>query len=158
MTNLLLWPPVAKPLTQKSEGCRLVAYGDPGGHGPWTIGWGHTAGVHEFQQCSQAQADAWLDQDLLEAADIVERYVAVPLTVNQGAALTDFVYNVGPGVRGQRDGFAFLRSGLSSTLLRLLNAGTLALAAEELLKWKYPLTLPGILIRREAERALFLTP
>lgn len=111
MNHPNLWVSIAKPLTQKSEGCRLVAYGDPGGHGPWTIGWGHTFAVYQNQECSQGQADAWLDQDLSNAADVVEKYVTVDLNPNQGAALTDFVFNVGRGLKGVRDGFAVLRSG-----------------------------------------------
>jgi lysozyme len=156
MNDPSLWVPIAKPLTQKSESCKLLAYADPSGHGPWTIGWGHTSGVLRGQTCSQAQADAWLDEDLLTAAVIVANAVHLDLAPNQGAALTDFVYNVGPG--GYKDGFVILRSGQPSTMLRLINAGSFALAAEEFLRWNLPAELPGLQIRRQAERALFLKP
>lgn len=143
-------------LTKRCEGCRLTAYPDPGTHGaPWTIGWGHTFGAYEGMKISQEQADEWLKMDLDNAAHVVSTWVKVALTQGQMDALTDFVFNVGPGLVGHRDGFVWLKTGGHSTMLRYLNAGAHGLAAEEFLKWNLP-PLAGILARRQAERELFL--
>lgn len=143
-------------LVKRFEGCRLKAYPDPGtGGAPWTIGYGHTFGTKSGMVIDQAQAEKWLEQDVELAAEVVASWVKAELTQCQFDALCDFVYNVGPGMVGHRDGFVWLKSGGHSTMLRLLNAGSYALAAEEFLKWNLP-PLPGIKARREAERELFL--
>lgn len=143
-------------LTKRFEGCRLVAYPDPGtGGAPWTIGWGHTFGVKQGMSVNQEQADAWLVQDLENAAHIVNLWVTSPLEQHQFDALTDFVYNVGPGMPKVRDGFVWLRSGTHSTMLVALINGQHEKAAAEFPKWNKP-PLPGLIARREAERELFL--
>ena len=79
--------------------------------------------------------------DVLDASPLVH-------TQSQYDAMISFTFNLGPGN---------LRS---STLLKKLNAGDRAGAADEFLKWTKAggKTLPGLVKRREAERALFLTP
>jgi hypothetical protein len=81
--------------------------------------------------------------------------VTVPLNRNQRDALISFSYNCGEG--------AFQHS----TVLRRLNAGDYAGAAEAMTWWvkahqggpNGPLvTMPGLVIRRAREKALFLTP
>lgn len=144
-------------LTKRFEGCRLTAYPDPAtGKEPWTIGWGHTFGVRQGMTINQQQADSCLQQDLNNAAAVVNLWVKSPLTQAQFDALCDFVLNVGQGLVGNRDGFVWLKSGGHSTMLRLLNEMRHAEAAEEFLKWNLP-PLPGIKARREAERELFLS-
>ena len=49
-------------LIKQYEGCRLAAYRCAAG--VWTIGYGHTAGVHSGMTITQAQADAYLQQDI----------------------------------------------------------------------------------------------
>lgn len=143
-------------LTKRFEGCRLTAYPDPGtGGAPWTIGYGHTFGVKPGMVIDQHQANSWLAQDLANAASIVDLWVKAKLTQGRFDALTDFVFNVGQGLVGHRDGFVWLKNGGHSMLLRYCNAAAFQLAAEEFLKWNLP-PLPGIRARREAERALFL--
>src|SRR5579872_1024472 len=51
------------------EGCKLKAYQDIGG--VWTIGWGHTSGVKPNDECSQEEADQWLEEDYQRAKAIV---------------------------------------------------------------------------------------
>jgi len=144
-------------LTKRFEGCKLEAYPDPGtGAAPWTIGYGHTFGVRAGHIITQEQADAWLEQDLQLAADVVSLWVRSPLTQPQFDALVDFTYNLGPGLVGHRDGFVWLKNGGHSTMLRMLNAGCYALAAEQFDRWRLP-PLPGIILRRHAERDLFLS-
>jgi lysozyme len=96
---------------------------------------------------TQAQADAWLEYDLARSAQIVNSLVHVHLNQNQFDALVDFVFNVGAG------------NFRSSTLLRLLNAGNFAAAADQFSRWTQAAgkTMPGLVKRRAAERALFLS-
>jgi len=137
-------------IIKASEGLETEAYPDPGNGEtgePWTIGYGHTRGVRRGDTCSEEQATAWLREDLGTAEHAVQRLVDVPLSQGQFDALTSFVFNVG------RSAFA------SSTLLRLLNAGDVAGAAEQFKRWNRGADgpLPGLVIRRAAERSLFLS-
>lgn len=132
-------------LIRQFEGMLLNAYADPGGI--WTIGYGHTKGVREGMHCSLAQANVWLEYDAAEAAEAVNRLVTADLTQHQFDALTDFVFNLGSSALE------------ASTLLRKLNAGDYEGAADEFPRWVYDnhVKLPGLVKRREAERALFLS-
>lgn len=133
-------------LVKKFEGCRLEAYQDV--KGVWTIGWGHTSDVHKGMQITQAQADAMLLSDLAGFASKVAELVKVPLNTNQFDALTSFCYNVGVS--------AFAKS----TLCQMINASNFADAAKEFDKWinSGGKVYPGLVNRRNAEQALFLTP
>jgi lysozyme len=130
-------------LLKGHESCRLKAYIDTGGVP--TIAWGHTRGVKFADTCTQAQADAWLIEDLAVAEHDVDRLVTVHLTQNQFDALVDFVYNIGG------DQFA------SSTLLKRLNNGEYQAAAEQFGRWIYDngKIINGLVLRRADEKALF---
>jgi len=130
-------------LTEGFESCRLVAYQDS--KGVWTIGWGHTRGVQEGDTCTQAQADAWLLEDVQEAVDAVNRLVTVALTQHQFDALVDFCFNAGQG------NFA------SSTMLRMVNAGDEAGADQQFARWDMcgGVHLYGLARRRAGEAELF---
>ena len=141
--------PAGIALIKHFEGLRLTAYQDP--VGIWTIGYGHTsmAGpppVVEGMTITAAEAEAILKQDL----DLFERGVADALTIitndDQFSAMVSFAFNVGLG--------AFR----NSTLLRKHNAGDFAGAADEFPRWIYAdgQILPGLVRRRQAERALYL--
>ena len=139
---------LARPLTMKSEGLRLAAYLCPADK--WTIGYGHTGSdVRPGLRITEERAVELLEADLSKAATVVRRYVRVPLSAPQEAALIDFVFNLGEG------NFA------SSTLLRVLNAGDYAAVPAQLRRWtkgrvKGVLTdLPGLIDRREAEVKLW---
>lgn len=136
-----------KALIQSFEQCRLESYPDSGGI--WTIGWGHVGpDVHPGQFINQAQADSWFMADTQAACAAVNRGVDVALNQNQFDALVCFTYNVGSG------------SLAHSTLLGLLNQGKTQAAADQFLVWDKINGQPsaGLLRRRTAERALFLTP
>ena len=86
------------------EGLHLSAYPDPAsplartGKGlgdPWTIGWGRTKGVKRGDKCTLEQANAWLREDVEQAAQIVRDSVTVPLTAGEMAAYTSLAYNLG---------------------------------------------------------------
>ena len=131
-------------LIEQFEGCRYVAYED--GAGILTIGYGHTEGVSSGDVCTQEQARQWLASDVTTAEGAVNEYVSASLNQNQFDALVSFAYNVGAGNLKH------------STMLALVNAGELARAADEFLKWDNVAGKPsaGLVRRREAERALFM--
>ena len=94
------------------------------------------------------EADQWLVEDVRSAEADVETLVTLPLTANQYDALVSFAYNIGgPSLA-------------ASTLLKLLNTGDVAGAADQFLRWNKSkgVVLAGLIRRREAERKLFLTP
>ncbi len=130
-------------VTESFEGLRLVAYQDV--RGVWTIGFGHTAGVYAGMTCTPAQAAAWLEQDIQWAASVVRNVVAVPLTQGEFDALTDFVFNVGSG------------NFQASTMLKDLNAGDIAGAADQFHVWDLAggQVVAGLLRRRIAEQDEF---
>lgn len=136
-------------LIQNFEGCELTAYPDPGSGGdPWTIGFGHTGSdVHPGSSITQTRADELLLQDLAVFERCVNDAVSHSITPNQFAACVSFAYNEGCG--------AFE----GSTLLRLLNAGDVRGAADQFGEWVSAdgRVLEGLVRRRAAERALFLT-
>lgn len=137
-------------LIKVSEGLATEAYPDPGNRvtgEPWTIGYGHTHNVRRGDTCTEDQATEWLCADLATAESAVRRLVEVPLTQMQFDALVSFVFNVGARAFG------------NSTLLRLLNAGDTAGAAGQFRRWNRGAdgVLPGLVIRRAAERDMFLS-
>lgn len=141
------------------EACRLEAYQDSGG--VWTIGWGHARQVRRGDICTAAQAESWFLEDIGGTELIVLNCLPdVELNDNQLSALVSFVYNVGLGYKGIKDGFLSLVSGKPSTLLACLRARDFAGAAAEFPKWCKIRGTPsdGLLRRRVAEQALFLKP
>ncbi len=142
----------------------IDAYLDP--VGIWTIGWGHAITYKgDFLRgaankaiaralypggITREQAETLLRGDLVDTAAAVSHMAAVPLDDGQFAALVSFAFNVGTGSLAR------------STLLRLLNAGDVAGAAEQFLAWDKGRVdgvlkpLAGLTRRRRAERALFL--
>jgi lysozyme len=136
----------ALDLVRKSEGLQLEKYQDVAGK--WTIGYGHLIKKGEVFDgpITGQRATELLEQDLRLAESAVDELVTVPINDNQFGALVDFVYNVG------KSNFE------ASTLLKLLNSGKYAGAADELLKWVYAggRRIEGLARRRAAERALFL--
>lgn len=135
----------AAEIIKKYEGLELETYRDP--VGVLTIGYGHTgSAAYIGNKITRGAAGTLLRQDMNEAARGL-RFVSVPLTDNEAAALISFIYNLGEG--------NFKRS----TLLRKLNAGNYAGAARELLRWDKAggATLRGLTLRRKDEKELFET-
>lgn len=140
-------------------GPALDAYQDPGG--VWTNGWGHTNGVSATScRITEWVAEQNLVIDLRSAWNVVAANVKVDLKQGQIDALTDFVFNEGPGKPGVKDGFAWLKSGKPSTLLFCINGGDFAGAAAQFQYWVYQdhVVLPGLVARRAKEKALFIAP
>jgi len=137
-------------LIKKHEGLRLTAYKDVGGL--WTIGYGHLLKLpmEDYfldNPISEEVATTMLKMDLFAAERALELNTVVPLTQNQFDALVSFIFNVGG--RAYRD----------STLLRYLNEGNYAAAADQLLRWDKVggKSVKGLANRRAAERTLFLS-
>ncbi|MDV1795073.1 lysozyme [Enterobacter asburiae] len=131
------------------EGCKLTAYQDS--VGVWTIGYGWTQPVdgkpiRAGMTIKQETAERLLKTGLVSYESDVSRLVKVGVTQGQFDALVSFTYNLGS------------RSLSTSTLLRKLNAGDYAGAADEFLRWNKAggKVLNGLTRRREAERDLFL--
>jgi len=135
-------------LIKSFEGLRLEKYKDA--VGKWTIGYGHLILPDEKfpHAITEAEAEALLRTDLLMTERGVHKAVTVALNQNQFDALVAFTFNLGAG------------NLQSSTLLKLLNQGEYAQAADQFLRWNKAggKVLAGLTKRREAERALFLKP
>lgn len=144
-----------RALIQSFEQCRLVAYPDPGtGGAPWTIGWGRTKNVKRGDTCTQEQADAWFEEELVEKErDLRFLLGDAPTTQDQFDALMSFEYNVGSDIDDDT-----VAEGLGdSTLLRKHKAGDYAGAALEFEKWNKAggRVMAGLTRRRKAERELY---
>lgn len=128
----------------EAEGCRLDAYLCPAGIP--TIGYGHTGEVKLGDKITLHQAEVILEHDLLRFESAVST-AAPKANANQFSALVSFTFNVG------------VKAMQGSTLLRLFNQGAPNAAAAEFSKWTHAAgqVLPGLVKRRAAEAALFLT-
>lgn len=133
-------------LVKRWEGCRLQAYQDS--VGVWTVGYGHTVGVHPGLVWTQEQADQTLAEELGEFAGKVAGLLTEPVSQNQFDALVCFAYNVG------------VQALHGSTLLRLVNSGDIKGAAAQFPRWNRAggQVLAGLTRRRAAEQQLFLAP
>ena len=131
-------------LIKRHEQCRYKAYRPTPNDVP-TIGWGHTKGVSMGDTCTQAQADAWLQEDLLDAENCVSAAISLPLTSGEYAALVSLVYNIGCG--------AFH----GSTLLKLILDADMDGAALQFARWNKQAghELAGLTRRRADEAQLF---
>ena len=129
-------------LIKQFEGCRLIAYQCSAG--VWTIGYGHTAGVYKGMKISQAQADAFLKQDIAKFEKYINNPSYVPFTdklnQNQFDALVSFAFNLGQG------NVKKLCTG------RVMNQ--IPSAMQQYCKAAGK-TLPGLQRRRKAEAALY---
>lgn len=132
-------------LIKQYEGCRLAAYRCAAG--VWTIGYGHTAGIHSGMTITQAQADAYLRQDIAKFEGYVNNPAYVPITEqlnqNQFDALVSFAFNLGTG-----------------NLWKLCKGRTAAQIARTMPNYNKAAgkVLAGLKRRRAAEQALFNKP
>lgn len=131
---------------------RATPYPDWGG--VITIGFGHVMRLGDtYASLTRDDATELLRMDVRVAEEAIAKLVRVTLTQNQFDALVSFTFNEGGGRLA------------SSTLLKLLNAGDYAGAADQFLVWdKYHdakgilRTSPSLSSRRASERETFLTP
>lgn len=114
---------------------------------PVTIGWGHTGkSIKLGDKIDQSTADSLLRMDIHYAEYRLSGLDG--LNQNQMDALTSLAFNCPAAIAH------------GTTLRRLLESKEWDEAADEILKWHYAnhRPLPGLMRRREAERALFLEP
>lgn len=132
-------------LIKKYEGCRLTAYKCPAG--VLTIGYGHTDGVKAGDTITQAQADLYLQSDVVNFENLVNEYnrnYNYKFNRNQFSALVSFAYNCGAGnlamllQNGKRD-----KKTISEKMLLYCNANGKP--------------LKGLQDRRKAEQDLYNT-
>lgn len=140
----------------------LDPYSDP--IGILTIGWGHaiTYGERFLRDnprdwaiakqlypvgISKAEAEDLLRRDIVEHSRDLATLVKVPINDNQYGALASLAFNIGVGNFGK------------SSVLRLINANNFASAADAFRLWNKAggKVLKGLVLRREAERTLFLS-
>lgn len=134
------------------EGEILRVYLDPVGLP--TMGVGHLLTDEEKAKypvgsvITRGVSQEFLERDLRRFENAVSALVKVPINQNQFDALVSFAFNVGEG--------NFKRS----SVLRHLNAGLYAKAADAFLAWNKSKgkVLPGLTRRRKEEHDLFLTP
>lgn len=132
----------------RSEGLRLEAYQCEAGK--WTIGWGHTGDVKPGMRITQHEAEAILEFDLEVYEAAVERYCP-GANSNQFGAMVSLCFNIGVHEFSQ------------STVVRRFNECKPQSAADAFLLFNKVrkngqlIASEGLLKRRKAERALFLT-
>jgi lysozyme len=144
--------PVAVKLIAGFEGFRAEPYQDEAGN--WAIGYGFSVaedGSHVSASTPATTEEAAYRRLTLMAWKVLQRVRVmlsnkVSLNPDQAAALTSLAYNIGTSALA------------NSTLMRLLNAGEVAQAANQFGAWVYDHAgiSHGLQNRRAAEKALFL--
>jgi lysozyme len=139
-------------LVKEFEGFEARAYKCPAG--VWTIGYGTTAAAGvgivpvDGMTITATEAEGYLQDALSKFSNAISMEISAPINENEYGAFVSLAYNIGPG--------AFKKS----SALRHFNAGNKAAAADAMLLWNKAggKVLAGLVRRRAAERALFLTP
>lgn len=152
------WLEPASALVRQYEGLRLEAYRCPAGI--WTIGYGTTrypgkdgGPIRKGDTITVPQAEVYMEQALLDLFVPGLMFMHPPMkdwSANRIAALASFAYNVGLGAVER-----------STLIRRLINdEDPDAVIQQELPRWNKSdgSTLQGLVNRRKAEVALFLTP
>lgn len=131
-------------LIKRWEGYSSYPYKCPAG--VLTIGYGHTRTANKYKSITKELAEKLLLSDLVIYENGVKRAVKVDLSQNEYDALVSFTYNLGVG--------AFCKS----SLLKNLNWGKRLEAARWFDRYVYAgkVKLPGLVLRRKAEKELFL--
>lgn len=115
-----------------------------------TVCFGHTGADVRMGQArrTEAECERLLAGDLADAYSHVQRCISHPLPPETAAALTSFVFNVGPG------------GVCGSTLQRHANRGEIAQACGQLMRWVYAggKRVQGLVNRRQAEYRLCMRP
>ena len=135
-----------------AEGLRQWAYEDIANPKLLTVCYGSTTNVQKGVKYSLAECKARLDDDMRAAIAQVDA-CAPGLPVPVLAAFGDAVYNIGPRIACDTS---------ASTAARLLKAGDLAAACQQLPRWDKAsvggvmVSLPGLTKRRAKEMDLCL--
>jgi lysozyme len=119
-----------------------------------TIGYGHLIALRRCQdtnlgafgnKLSEADGSKLLEEDTRAARAAVQTLVSVAFSDDQFGALVSFVFNVGA------------QNFSKSQLRQLTNSGEFDLAARQFARWVSAgnMVLPGLVVRRSCEEALF---
>lgn len=144
---------LATAIAIPAEGLRQKAYEDIANPKLLTVCYGTTTNVIKNKVYSLSECRALLDKDMNHAIDAVERCVP-GLPPQALAAFADAAYNLGPAIACDTT---------KSTAARLLAAGQIRAACEQLPRWRFAkvggiqVALPGLTKRRAAERDLCLS-
>lgn len=124
------------------EGRELRAYQDI--VGVWTICEGETKGVKQGDVATHAECDTMIAKNIRYYEAGLDKCLLVEVSGKTKVAWVSWTLNVGIG------------AACSSTLVKLANAGRLAAACDELLKWTRAggRVVGGLVKRRQAERVL----
>ncbi len=135
----------AVQIIKEEEQLRLEAY-ELGGL--WLIGYGHLMLEGEDDVITEDEADVFLREDLHWCEEAIERYVKVPVTLNEFSAMVAFCYNVGSAKTRK------------SSIVRKVNIEDRLGAANAFLLWNRMngVVMKALANRRARERTLFLTP
>ncbi|MEC8675818.1 MAG: lysozyme [Pseudomonadota bacterium] len=131
-------------LIKDFEGFRSEPYVRAAGY--WTIGWGSCTGITaDSPPIKRVEGEELLAKDLVRFERAVPRLCPVPHSQGQYDALVSFSFNTG--------------SLSVSTLRKKVLRGDYEGAANEFPRWVFAAgrRLAGLVRRREAERALFLS-
>jgi len=135
----------AVQIIKEEETLQLEAY-ELGG--VWLIGYGHLMLEGEKDVINEQEAEDFLRGDLHWCEGSIERYVDVPVTLNEFSAMVAFCYNVGSGkTRG-------------SSIVKKVNVDDRPGAADAFLLWNRMngVVMSALAKRRARERTLFVTP
>lgn len=144
----------ALDIIKRFEGLRLTAYQDSAG--VWTVGYGCTGKMLDGRAIchgltiTETEADAEVACRVGKTLHVVEAmllFAPKKATERQLAACTSLAYNIG------------LRAFEGSSVRRLFNAGDVPGAADAFRLWNKAggKVVTGLVNRREAERAVFLS-
>ncbi len=121
-------------------------------NGRWMIGYGHVFSARPKLALTRKEAELLLLYDLSAVGEALESLIFTPLSQNQTDALFSLVYNIG------------IEAFAGSDVLSLINQGALVPAAAAMEQWckadlrGHSMVIDGLVRRRAAEKALFLTP
>lgn len=138
-----------KKIIKDSEGLRLTAYRCPAGY--YTIGYGHTAGVKPGDVITKKEAEDLFEKDLQKTEEDVRSLLRFELGENKFSALVSLAYNIG-AVKFSK-----------SLLLKYVNQKEFEKASKAFLLYTKAkvknefVSLPGLVLRREKEKELFLS-
>jgi len=120
---------------------------------PWTIGYGHTAGVTPNMTITKQKALQFMYTDLTEAADCVRRLFVrwdkeqgldIPITQNMFDVLVSLVFNTGCGAM------------LESEFIQSVKQKKYKQAAKDILTYNLKSGYSGLITRRKQESTRFL--
>jgi len=142
-------------IIRDNEVLKLIAYLDDKYGKVWTLGYGHIHNVKPGDTCTEAQAEAWLLEDVAPVVADLNMQPDWNLNQNEFDALCSFIFNIGTGAFFGAPGIK------PSTMCLMLEANARrSIVAQQFNRWIYDngVLMNGLVKRRAREKALFLEP